>query len=109
MSRYTPTHASQQEPMKSVRTAKSFRLVSVGVGQGSRTKTRTKSPRTNKYLRQKADKNHDHYGDNYYFADGILEALVHAQRLQETPPQCVFIGRRNQVHRHGDAEFDVAN
>jgi len=43
--RYTPTHAVQQEPMKSARKAKSFRLASDGVVHRSRTITRTISPR----------------------------------------------------------------
>jgi hypothetical protein len=41
--RYTPTHAVQQEPMKSARKAKSFRLVSDGFVHRSRTITRTKA------------------------------------------------------------------
>jgi len=42
-SRYTPTNAVQQEPMKSTGRVKTFRLVSVGEGHRSRTITRTKS------------------------------------------------------------------
>ena len=41
--RYTPTHAVQQEPMKSERETKSFRLVSDGFVHRSRTITRTKA------------------------------------------------------------------
>ena len=41
--RYTPTHAVQQEPMKSARKPKSFRLVSDGFVHRSRTITRTKA------------------------------------------------------------------
>jgi hypothetical protein len=39
--RYTPTHAVQQEPMKSAREGKCFRLVSDGFVHRSRTNTRT--------------------------------------------------------------------
>src|SRR5690349_2961470 len=38
---YTPTHAVQQEPMKSTRKGNCFRLVSAGVVHRSRTITRT--------------------------------------------------------------------
>jgi|HubBroStandDraft_1064217.scaffolds.fasta_scaffold25605_2 hypothetical protein len=41
--RYTPTHAVQQEPMKSAREGNCFRLVSDGVVHRSRTITRTES------------------------------------------------------------------
>jgi hypothetical protein len=44
--RYTPTHVVPQEPMKSARRAKSFRLVSDGFVHRSRTITRTISALT---------------------------------------------------------------
>jgi len=41
ISRTTPAHSRRQQPMKSTREGNWFRLVSAGVGQGSRTLTRT--------------------------------------------------------------------
>jgi hypothetical protein len=62
--RYTPTHAVQQEPMKSAREGNCFRLASDGVVPSSRTITRTISTfaffanqRNHGYDGQNADRN----------------------------------------------------